>query len=58
MGIEPMALPAGMVCRAWVTINGTKRYARDYKRKAFCFFPKGKRQKTTFDNVHQGGFQL
>jgi len=37
-----MAMPIGMVCRAWITINGEKIFAKDYGKKAFCFFPKKK----------------
>lgn len=42
-----MSIPIGMVCRACITINGEKRYARDYGKKAFCFYPskEGKEKK-------------
>lgn len=38
----------GMICRAWITRNGERVYARDHNLKAFCFFPNRKKQKTTF----------
>ncbi|MEI9966149.1 MAG: hypothetical protein WDN67_00515 [Candidatus Moraniibacteriota bacterium] len=47
-------LPFGMICRAWITLpDGTRRYAKDYGLKAFCFFPsrKGKKKKTTLAGV-------
>lgn len=48
-----MPLPFGMVCRAWITVDGVRLFARDYGKKAFCFFPsKGiDKKKTTFAEV-------
>jgi len=34
-----MSLPIGMICRPWITIHGERIYAKDYGKKAFCFFP-------------------
>ena len=42
--INSMQLPTGIVCRAWITIKGVRYYARDYGKKAFCFFPSGEEQ--------------
>tara|TARA_B100000508_G_C11369744_1_gene233112 strand:+ start:516 stop:656 length:141 start_codon:yes stop_codon:yes gene_type:complete len=28
-----------MVCRAWITKDGERIYAKDYGKKAFCWFP-------------------
>jgi hypothetical protein len=36
-----MPIPTGMVCRASITIKGVTYYAKDYGKKAFCWFPKG-----------------
>lgn len=37
-----MALPIGMICRAWITVEGEKVFAKDHGKRAFCFFPKPK----------------
>ena len=37
-----MPIPTGMVCRAWITINGERVYAKDHGKRAFCFFPSKK----------------
>ena len=36
-----MAYPIGMICRASITVGGVTIYAKDYGKRAFCFFPKG-----------------
>ena len=36
-----MPIPIGMVCRASITVGGVKIYAKDYGKRAFCFFPGG-----------------
>lgn len=39
-------IPNGMICRASRTLpDGTKIYARDYGKRAFCFYPRGKKRK-------------
>lgn len=39
-------IPIGMVCRAWITSpDGTRIYAKDYGKRAFCFFPRKKKGK-------------
>ena len=40
-----MTIPTGMICRAWITIDGDRIYAKDYGKRAFCFFPSKKKQK-------------
>jgi len=37
-----MPIPVGMICRATITINGVTYRAKDYGKKAFCFFPSQK----------------
>jgi len=35
-----------LICRPFITVNGKRRYARDYGLKAFCFWvddPNGKK---------------
>ncbi len=43
-----MPIPVGMICRPYITVDGQKIWAKDYGKKAFCFFPslkKGKKKK-------------
>jgi hypothetical protein len=46
-----MAIPIGMVCRASITVGGVKIYARDYGKRAFCFFPGSRKEKELALNV-------
>lgn len=40
-----MAYIQGMICRPWITIHGVRIYAKDYGKRAFCFFPRGQGRK-------------
>ena len=40
-----MPIPIGMICRAYITIDGQRIYAKDYGKKAFCFFPSSNKKK-------------
>ena len=40
-----MPIPVGMICRPYITVDGQKIWAKDYGKRAFCFFPSTKKKK-------------
>ncbi len=46
-----MAIPNGMICRAWITKDGERIFAKDYGKKAFCWFPSSEGDKAKAPTV-------